>query len=309
MANPYSIEELIAEHQQALSFSWLSHTRPEYPPTIATMAHWIGEYTPEHYHAIEIIHHDNLPLFKQSLRQDAFYHTAEIVTARPSLIILSESVASDSDMQAAMQKHGIATLQTPLPSRRVLRELAYTLAEHSSHQTRHGVMLSIYDQGIFLTGKSGIGKSAIALELVSRGHRLVADDAPLLHHIPTTGQVYAVCPPLLADFLEVRALGILNICKLFGPRASLALMPVHLVIELVETFTADAQQRLQPYSRRTNILGVDIPYLQVPVGHSANPALIVETLTKNHVLYKEGYDASAILIQRQQQLLINKQTV
>ena len=308
MADPYSIEELIAEHQQTLSFSWLSHTRPDQMPSTPTMAYWIGEYTPKHYHAIEIIHHDNLSLFKQSLEQDAFYLAAELATARPSLIILTESLASDSDMEAATQKHGIAALQTPLPTRQVLRELAYTLAEHSSHETRHGVMLSIYGQGIFLTGKSGIGKSAIALELVSRGHRLVADDAPLFHLISASAQVYALCPPLLADFLEVRALGVLNICKLFGSRASQALMPVHLVIELVETFTPEPQQRLQAYSGRTNILGMDIPHLQVPVGHSANLALIIETLTKNHVLYKKGYDANAILTQRQQ-LLLNKQTV
>ena len=224
------------------------------------------------------------------------------------VIIFAGEVSCASSTLAAIQKLGIAALHSPMPARQILRELAYTLAEHDAHQTRHGVMLSICGQGIFLTGNSGIGKSAIALELLARGHRLVADDAPLFHRIPDSGQVYALCPPLLADMLDVRALGILNVCKLFGPKASIALMPVDLVIELVETFNTDAHQRLQPYSKPTNILGVDIPCRQIPIRHTVNLALIVETLTKNHVLYNEGYDANAILIQRQQQLL-DKQTI
>ena len=126
--------------------------------------------------------------------------------------------------------------------------------------------------------------------------------------LPGSEQVYAVCPPLLADMLEVYALGIFNLGKLFGPKATTALMPLHLVIELVETVTATPQQCLQPFTGRTNILGVAIPYMQIPVNYPVNLALLVETVTKNHVLYKEGYDASDILIQRQQQLL-NQQTV
>ena len=308
MADLYSIDELITAHHQALNFSWLTPSRPGRLPSIATMTYWVGKYTPEHHHAIEIIHRHNLPLFEQSLQQNALYLTTGNTSTQPSLIIFADEVSCASNTLAAVQQLGIAALHSPMPARQILRELAYTLAERGAHQTRHGVMLSICGQGIFLAGNSGIGKSAIALELLARGHRLVADDAPLLHHIPDSRQVYALCPPMLADMLEVRALGILNVCKLFGPKASVALMPVDLVIELVEASNSDAYQRLQPYSKPTNILGVDIPSRQIPIRHTANLALIVETLTKNHVLYNEGYDASVILTQRQQQLL-DKQTI
>ena len=306
MADPYSIDDLIAEQLQALNFSWLTKARPEPLFPTATKTHWIGEYAPAHQHAIEIIQQQNLQPFEQFLQQDALYLTA--ATARPSLIIFSDDVTCERGTLAILQAQGIAALHTPMSAKLIWRELAYALARACPQQTRHGVMLSIYDQGIFLAGKSGIGKSALALELLARGHRMVADDAPLLHRLPESNQIYALCPPVLADFLEVRALGILNVCKLFGPRASTALMPVHLVIELVETFSPNPDQRLQPYSERANILGVDIPYLQIPIGHTANLALIVETVTKNHVLYREGYDAGAILSERQQHLL-GKQTV
>lgn len=308
MADLNFIENLIAEHQQALQLSWLTYTRPGRLSATPVMTYWIGEYSPEHYHAITLIHRNNLHVFEHALQHNAFYLPAAIANTQPSLIIFADAVACKPETLASLQQCAIAVLHSPVASKLILRTLASTLAEQGAHRIQHGVMLSLYGEGVLLTGNSGLGKSAIALELVSRGHQLVADDAPLLHRIPASQQVFAVCPPLLADFLEVRALGILNVCKLFGPNASTALMPVDLVIELVETFTAEAEQRLQPYSGRANILGVDIPYLQIPVTHAANLALIVETVTKNHVLYKDGYDASAILIQRQQQLL-NKQTV
>jgi HPr kinase/phosphorylase len=182
------------------------------------------------------------------------------------------------------------------------------IADNGHQQTIHGTMLAIDDHGVLLTGRSGIGKSAIALELISRGHALVADDAPVLHRIPDVEHLIAVCPPPLADMLEVRALGILNVGKLFGPNALRTAMPVQLVVELVETITLEAQQRLSPYEVRANILGMDIPFLQLPIGHATNLAVLVETVTRNHVLYKNGYNAANVLNQRQQHLL-SKQTV
>jgi HPr kinase/phosphorylase len=303
-----SIHDLIRTHQQELTLSWLSHPQPLALPSSAAMHYWLGEYSPEQYHPIELIQRDNLKLLKSALQQDIFYLPEAIASAQPELVIFCDDISCDRETQAGLQYHGIAVLQSPLSAKLIARTLSHALAEGSPNQTVHGVMLAVYDEGVLLTGNSGLGKSAIALDLIARGHQLVADDAPLLHQIPGNPLLYAVCPPLLADFLEVRALGILNICKLFGPAASTACMPVDLVIELVEDFYVAAEQRLQPYTGRTNILGMDIPHLQIPIEHATNLALMVETVTKNHILYKEGYDASAVLTARQQQLL-NKQTV
>jgi len=308
MADSSLIDTLIAEHQQTLQLTWLTHTRPGISCVTPAMQYWIGEYAPDQHHAIELIHRDNLPQFTQALQQACLYLPERLVAAQPDLIIFSEGLTCDNETLDQLQRQGIAALHSPLPTKTILRELAYNLAEHDTNQTVHGVMLSICDEGVLLTGKSRIGKSALALELVSRGHRLVTDDAPLLHRFANSEQVYAICPPLLADFLEVYAAGILHLGKLFGPKATCAMMPLQLVIELVESFTPEPEQRLRVFNHRTNILGVDIPYLQIPVRYPANLALIVETVTKNHVLYKDGYDASDNLIKRQQQLL-NKQTV
>ena len=308
MADPCRLDTLIAELQQTLQLSWLTQTRPGELSATPAMRYWIGEYSPEQHHAIELVQRNNLPLFLHSLQQHSLYLPPNLATAQPSLIVFTDDLGCDEETLSHLQHLGIAALHSPLTAKLILREVAYALADRVSHRIHHGVMLAIGEQGILLCGESGIGKSALALELVSRGHGLVADDAPLLHRLPGSEQVYAVCPPLLADMLEVYALGIFNLGKLFGPKATTALMPLHLVIELVETVTATPQQCLQPFTGRTNILGVAIPYMQIPVNYPVNLALLVETVTKNHVLYKEGYDASDILIQRQQQLL-NQQTI
>ncbi len=308
MAESCLIDTLIAEHQQTLQLTWLSRTRPGMSFVTPAMSYWIGEYSADQHHAIELIQRDNQQLFLQALQLACLYLPEYLASARPSLIIFSEGLTCDRGTLEYLQVQGIAVLHSPLSGKTILRELAYSIAERDIRHNVHGVMLSIDNEGVLLTGKSGIGKSALALELVSRGHRLVVDDTPLFHRFANSERVYAICPPLLADFMEIYAAGILNLDRLFGPKATCAMMPLHLVIELVESFTPEPEQRLHVFNHRTNILGVDIPYLQIPVRYPANLALIVETVTKNHVLYKEGYEASDILIKRQQQLL-NKQTV
>jgi HPr kinase/phosphorylase len=303
MTDVYSLAALIREHQASLQFSRLTGAGLPDLDTGTLDNYWIGEYTPEQPHALDIVGRDKLSLFESAVRQGELYLPRAHPRSQPDTIIFADDVRCNLSTLTELREHALAVLQSTFSVQTILRTLGCSLAEQGTHQTQHGVMLSVCGEGILLRGKSGLGKSAIALELIARGHRLVADDAPLLHRLPGGGQVFALCPPILADLLEVRALGMLNVSKLFGPQASLALMPVDLVIELVEDFQATAEQRLQPFIRCTNILGVDIPHLPIPIGHATNPALIVETVTRNHVLYKEGYDAGASFIARQQQLL------
>lgn len=307
MAERHSIEALIHEHWSSLQFSRLTPA-PIQLSASAQMHHWIGEYHPHQYHAIEVVGPNTLQQFQYGLQQSRLYRPESLANVQPGLIIFADGTGCDTQTLEYLQQLPLPTLQTPVPLPTVLRNLAYTLAEHGRHQLFHGVMLTVCGEGVLLAGDSGAGKSGIALELVSRGHHLVADDTPLLHRLPDGKRIFAVAPPLLAELLEVRALGILNICKLFGPDASLALAPVDLVIEFVRDFRPSAEQRLQAFSERTNILGVDIHHVQIPIGHVTNPAILVETMARNHVLYKDGYAAGTGLSEQQQQL-IDKQTL
>jgi len=307
MAEPGFIQALIADYQHILQFNWLVQAPLQALPERSLPYYWIGEYAPDRYHPVEIIHRDNLGQLMSTLQQGRLYETAQAARLKPVLLIFSDQ-CSDTAAINRLQQDAIAVLQSPLPARIILRELAYGLAEHCPRQTVHGVMLSIAGHGVLLNGRSGIGKSALALELVSRGHALVVDDAPVLHRPPGSEQLIAVCPPLLAELLEVRALGILDIVKLFGQSASRPLCQLDLVIELVEEVALDAMQRLQVFDRRTDILGVDVTQIQIPIRYPASLATIVETATRNHVLYQQGHDASDTLIKRQQDTL-SRQTV
>jgi len=301
MAEPVKLGELIAEHQQALQLYHVAGTpNPALQPKPGP-GYWIGPYTADHQHSIEVVDPNSLDQFVSELDRKHDNPASSRPGEQRRIAILSEYHDCGGRLAAKLQHGKITLYRSALPAKPILRDLANSLAEHGAFRSVHAVAVSVHGQGVLLSGDSGLGKSAIALELVSRGHTLVADDLPTLTRMPRSNQVYALCPPMLAGLLEVRALGILDVEKLFGAAASAALSPVNLVIELVAEYFPDAQARLSPFRQSFKILDVDIPRVPLPVRHATNPAVIVETLVKNHVLYKAGDDASLHLIARQRQ--------
>lgn len=169
---------------------------------------------------------------------------------------------------------------------------------------RHGVFLDVLGIGVLLTGASGIGKSEIALGLVNRGHRLIADDAV---HLLFAGNdtLLGKCPPLLQDYLEVRGLGILNIRVMFGDTAIREQKRLQLIVNLM-SFTDDELRnidRLHGMYRNCSLLGVDIPEVTIPVGPGRNLAVLVEGAVRNQVLKNTGYYASEEFISRQKEIM------
>ena len=158
--------------------------------------------------------------------------------------------------------------------------------------------------GVLLTGSSGIGKSELALELLSRGHRLIADDSPEFF-LAEPEIISGGCPPALQDFLEVRGLGILNIRTMFGDSAMRETKYLRLIIHL-QSFTDDELQnidRLRGSHQRKTILDVHIPQITIPVAPGRNMAVIVEVAIRNHILAMKGYNAAEDFILKQQQFI------
>lgn len=168
----------------------------------------------------------------------------------------------------------------------------------------HGVFLDIFDNGVLLTGASGIGKSELALELVSRGHGLVADDAPLLFRSSPDG-VYGTCPETLRGFLEVRGLGVLDVRRLFGDHALCSLRRLDFIIQLRRFSEREFCMVDRLYGNRgcKTLLGLDIPTLTLPVGTYRNLVLLVETAVRDQRLRMLGDDPGAALAARQKQLI------
>ena len=198
-----------------------------------------------------------------------------------------------------------ALFTSPQQSPRLMQILSHyltkTLAEFT---TLHGVFMEVMGIGVLITGDSAIGKSELALELITRGHRLIADDIVEIYEIsPET--LEGRCPSLLQDFIEVRGLGILNIRALYGevavkPKKSLRFI-IHL--EKPADITRANYDRLQMQRDTQEILGINIPKVRLPVAAGRNLAVMVEVAVRSHILHLRGISSSQQFIERHNQYL------
>lgn len=172
----------------------------------------------------------------------------------------------------------------------------------SQSTTLHGVFMEVLGAGVLITGESSIGKSELALELITRNHRLIADDAAIFTRIaPQTLQ--GSCPPMLKDFMEVRGLGILNIRAMYGENAIKKNKQLRLILQMKQMSSQQQLDRLHGEHSIRNILDVDIPQTILPVASGRNLAVMVEAAVRNHILLERGHDSSKEFIHRQHQFL------
>jgi HPr kinase/phosphorylase len=156
---------------------------------------------------------------------------------------------------------------------------------------------------VLLTGESAVGKSELALELITRGHRLIADDAAEFSRI-TPEIIGGHCPPMLRDFLEVRGLGILNIREMYGDGSLKGSKYLRLIINLIRSDSNDPELDRLGYSNSVrSVLGVDIPVITLQMAAGRNLAVMVEAAVRNHKVKERGYDANQDLIERQRQIM------
>lgn len=219
-------------------------------------------------------------------------------------VILSQGVEANAELLDAADENKTPLLAASLEPAQVLSHLRYHLNEMLADRiTVHGVCMEVLGTGILLTGESNVGKSELALELVTRGHRLIADDAPELARV-TPGILQARCPPVLQDFLEVRGLGVLNIRSMYGDNAIKEKKNLRLVIELGAHASAETDaSRLYGNNGSREILGITLPVIIIPVAPSRNLGVLVEAAVRKHQLHNSGYDAAKDLEQRQLKLL------
>jgi len=303
-----SVQRLFDERRERLGLAWAAGT-----------AGAVREFTGEMLRkpGVGLIGHLNLihPLLAQVLgRREVEYIAALDRAAREEMIshlcgretvcvIVCDGIGAPAALAEAANKSSVALLTSTEPSQHVINILRpYMQQELGEVTALHGVMLDVLEIGVLITGESSVGKSELALELVSRGHGLVADDVVELQQIaPDT--VQGRCPPMLRDFLEVRGLGVLNIRSIFGetavrPRKVLRLI-VHLELPDVG-YKAEPRDRLATRSGTQEILGVEIPTVTLAVAPGRNLAVLVEAAVRNHILLTRGLDSTREFISRQQ---------
>jgi HPr kinase/phosphorylase len=230
----------------------------------------------------------------------------KIMEFRPLALVISKNQPCPEDLRLAAEETDTPLWVSPRRGHELLNHVQYHLARKLAPRvTLHGVFMEIYSIGVLITGEAGAGKSELALELVTRGHRLVADDAPEFTQI-APDVLDGTCPELLQDMLEVRGLGVLNIRQMFGDTAVKRNKYLRLIVHLtrpslepspggIERITGDLGLR--------RVLDLDVPMISLPVMPGRNLAVLTEAATRTHILRAKGVDPAAAFMARHSHFL------
>ena len=213
-------------------------------------------------------------------------------------VVVTKNLDIPASLYDACAKAHLALLKTPLLSSTFIQQVQVFLEEALTlSASLHGVLLDVFGVGILLLGKSGIGKSEIALDLVMKGHRLVADDIVDVSR-RKAAVVYGAGNAIIRHHMEIRGLGIINIKDLFGVAAVRDRKKIELVIELVEWDPQTEYDRLGVEEQKFNIVGVDVPLAVVPVRPGRNMTTIIEVAARNHLLKLQGHHSAREFTER-----------
>jgi len=229
-----------------------------------------------------------------------------LFAAPPAAVIVADGVAAPQALVDGATASRTPLFTTPLPAARVIEKLSRYLAKALAERTeRHGVLMDVLGLGVLITGDSGVGKSELGLELISRGHGLVADDVVEISRL-AANTLEGRCPPVLKDFLEVRGLGLLDVRTIFGETAVRPKMKLKLIAHLEKPAPAgnrDLTERLPLAEQSEEILGVTVRKVVIPVAAGRNLAVLLEAAVRNYILQLRGINSSAEFVARQKRAM------
>ena len=230
-------------------------------------------------------------------------YAAELVQGGALGLIVAEGLDLPQDMVSPIDAAGVPLFATSLAAADIIDRLRFYLTKAlAAHITLHGVFMDVLGMGVLIAGESGLGKSELGLELISRGHGLVADDVVDFARVaPDT--IEGRCPPLLANLLEVRGLGLLDIKAIFGETAVRRKMKLRLIVELRRYSAAQALERLPLTDATEQVLGVNILKTVLPVAAGRNLAVLLEAAVRNTILKLRGIDTLADFRERQRRAI------
>jgi HPr kinase/phosphorylase len=213
-------------------------------------------------------------------------------------VLITMGLDAPVELAAEAERSGVPILRTPMSTPAAIARLTNVLEDRlAPREIRHGVLLDILGLGVFLTGDSGIGKSECALDLVYRGHRLVADDTV---EIWCRGQsvLIGTCPELTRHHVEIRGLGLVNVTDLFGVAATRSSKRIELVVRLERWEVGREYDRLGLDTQTVELLGVHVPVITMPIAPGRNVAMLVEVAARNQLLRFRGRHAAQLLTER-----------
>ena len=219
-------------------------------------------------------------------------HLEKLFSFQPPAIVLTRGMQPLSEMMQFAKQYGVPILMSTEMTSALMGQLITTLnTELAPRITRHGVLVEVYGEGILILGDSGVGKSETAIELVKRGHRLIADDAVEIKKV-SPHELVGSAPPVLKHYIELRGIGVINVAKLFGMGAVKESSNIDLIINMVPWRDGEAYDRLGMETQYTEILDVKVPSITVPITPGRNLAVIFEVAAMNNRQKRMGYNAA-----------------
>ena len=267
-------------------------------------ADMVGHLNLIHPDRLQILGSSELAWARRQTREKVIHHVREILSYAPPALIVADDEDIPSMIRTLCANHDVALFASPLPSANVIDLLRNYLSRKLAERVAlHGVLMDVLGVGVFITGDSGAGKSELALELISRGHGLVADDIVEFSRIAPT-VLEGRCPALLQDVIEVRGLGILNIRTIFGETACRRKMKLKLVVHLQRRQPGQEDPlRLTLDGEQQQVLGVPIRRVVLPVAAGRNLAVLLEAAVRSTILLLRGIDSTQEFVDRQRQAM------
>jgi len=300
--------ELLVQHNEAeLGLRWLSGWaggQRTVTQCVAEPSDLIGHLNLIHPNRMHVLGRAEIEYFERLDGDRQKATLIELVAGSPPAVIIAEEQAPPAGLLDAAIAHDLPLIASPLSAARVIDTLRVYLGKAAAETCQmHGVLMDVLGMGVLISGESGLGKSELGLELISRGHGLVADDVVDLSRIaPHT--VEGRCPALLRNLLEVRGLGLLDIRAIFGETAIRPKMKLKLIVHLVKRSAIDNEYERLPLEALTqDVLGVPIRKVVIPVAAGRNLAVLTEAAVRSTVLQLRGFDAMGDFIERQRQLI------
>jgi len=297
------VSQLFERNRERLQLSWVSGPLTRVisaTQEFAAPADLIGHFNLMHPERVQVIGAPELAWAARQAPEKVTRHMQTIYDAHPPVLIVADGCGISDAMRRGCELSDTPLLQTPLPAAYVIDTLRHFVSRQLAETiSLHGVFMDVLGMGVLITGDSGAGKSELALELISRGHGLVADDVVDVSRIGLD-VLEGRCPALLRDFLEVRGLGLINIRTVFGETACRRKMRLKLIVHLQKPVRGVPEEARLPLDAQSEtILGVPVSRVTLPIAAGRNLAVLLEAAVRVTILGLRGINSMQEFLDRQ----------
>lgn len=306
-----SADVLFEDHRESLRWQWvagLGASERRFDDLAIREARsgadLVGYLNYIHPYRVLVIGEREVAYLTNATPEDCARRISRIVTLEPPVLVVADNQVAPEELVSLCERAHIPLFATHESAAFVIDVLRAYLSKHfAERQSMHGVFMDILGLGVMITGESGLGKSELGLELISRGHGLVADDAVDVYRINQT-TIEGRCPELLQNLMEVRGIGLLDIKAIFGETAVRRRMRMKLIVHLVRKETMERDYERMPHEPlRQDVLGIPIRKTVIQVVAGRNIAVLVEAAVRNTILQLRGVDTYQEFVQRQRRAM------